>query len=484
MEIKLTDRSNAPARLVTCFLEQKPACTDLDTNLIQVIQDTVDREEFTAKFGTSLVLTLERDNPRHIILMGLGKAEEFTAEKARKIVGKALKQAQKHKANQLDINLAAFGNAISPRELARAVCEGVLLAEYKFDKYISERKDNPVQQVNFLGQGDELNKGIEEGKILARATNLARALVDEPANVLTPAKLADEAEKAGEKYGFVVKVRDEAGIRALGMAAFLMVAKASDNPPRLIVMEHRGNPQSNEVLALVGKGLTYDSGGLSLKPSQSMVGMKNDMAGAAAVIGAMAAISQLKVQANVVGVIAACENMPSGRAYKPGDIIGTMSGKSVEVLNTDAEGRVTLADAVYYAVDKEKATKVLDIATLTGATVVALGNAVTAVLATNDELFAQLQQASDLAGEQIWRLPHSEDFRELIKSDVADIRNTSTGGAGVITGGLFIGAFVKETPWLHLDIGGTAWTSKEGDYHPKGATGVGVRTMFHLANIL
>lgn len=484
MEIKLTDRGNAPVRLVACFSEQKPASHYLDANLTQIIQGIVDREEFSPKFGTTLVLTPGGDNPRHIILMGLGAVEEFTPEKARRAAGKALKQTMKLKGDQLDISLADFGTAIPPEELGRAISEGALLAGYKFDKYVSERKDNPVHMVNLLGQGDELQRGIETGKILAQATNLARVLVDEPANVLTPARLADEAEKAGEKFGFSVKVRDEAGIRALGMEAFLMVAKASDNPPRLIVMEHKGNPSSDQVLALVGKGLTYDSGGLCIKNPQGMAGMKGDMAGAAAVVGAMAAISQLKVKANVVGVIAACENMVSGRAYKPGDIIGTMSGKSIEVLNTDAEGRITLADAVYYAVAKEKATQVLDIATLTGAAIVALGNATTAVLATDDELFNKLQQASDVAGEKIWRLPHGEEYKELIKSDVADIRNTSTGGAGTITGGLFVGAFVDKTPWLHLDIAGTAWTSKEGDYHPKGATGVGVRTMFHLANIL
>lgn len=484
MKIKLTDRGSAPVRLVACFSEQKPTGQHLDANLIEIINGAMEREEFSPKFGTTLVLTPGGDNPRHIILVGLGAVEEFDPEKTRRVLGKAVKQTMKLKADQLDINLADFGTAIPPRELGRAVSEGALLAGYKFDKYVSERKDNPLQQVNVLGQGDELVQGIEEGKILAQATNLARALVDEPANVLTPARLGDEAEKAGEKYGFKVTVRDEAGIRALGMEAFLMVGKASDNPPRLIVMEHKGNPSSDEVLALVGKGLTYDSGGLSIKNPQGMVGMKGDMAGAAAVVGAMVAISQLQVKANVVGVIAACENMVSGRAYKPGDIIGTMSGKSIEVLNTDAEGRITLADAVYYAVTKEKATQVLDIATLTGAAIVALGNVATAVLATDEALFDKLQLASDLAGEKIWRLPHDEEYKELIKSQVADIRNTSTGGAGTITGGLFVGAFVEKTPWLHLDVAGTAWTSKEGDYHPKGATGVGVRTMFHLANIL
>src|SRR5690554_6522214 len=241
MEIVLTDRSSAPARLIACFSEQKPATDGLEANLARIVQDEAAREEFSKKFGSTLVLTPGGDSPRHIILMGLGKAEEFNPEKARRAAGKALKQAQKLKAAQLDINLADFGDAIPSRELGRVISEGALLAAYKFDKYITERKDNPVQQVNLLGQGDDLSQGIDTGKVLAEATNLARALVDEPANVLTPAKLAFEAEKAGAKYGFAVNVRDEAGIRALGMEAFLMVAKASYNPPRLIVMEHKGN---------------------------------------------------------------------------------------------------------------------------------------------------------------------------------------------------------------------------------------------------
>ena len=484
MEIKLSAGSNAPARLIPCCMEQQPYTEHLAADLAQLVRDMTDSGEFSPKFGNSQVITTTVDNPRHIILMGLGKAEEFTAEKARRIAGKAAKEARKLKCPQLDIPLAGFGTALPPRELAGALTEGGLLAAYKFDKYVSERKESSLREVTLVWAGEDVAAGVEEGKTLAEATNLARSLADEPANVLTPAQLAAEAERAGEKYGFAVTVRDEAGIRALGMEAFLTVAKASDNPPRLIVMEYRGNPDSEEVLALVGKGLTYDSGGLCLKTPQGMTGMKGDMAGAAAVIGAMAAISARKLRVNAVGVVAACENMLSGRAYKPGDIIGTMSGKTIEVLNTDAEGRITLADAVYYAVSKEKATRVVDIATLTGAAIVALGNIATAVLANDDDFFARLQQAADRAGERIWRLPHDEEYKELLKSEVADIRNTSIKGAGTITGGLFVGAFVQDKPWLHLDIAGTAWTDKEGDYHPKGATGVGVRTLYHLARML
>ncbi|HOC06159.1 MAG TPA: leucyl aminopeptidase [Bacillota bacterium] len=483
MDVRLGDGASAPVRLITCFEDEQPCLKGLPEPLAQLVGEAAESEAFAKKFGTSLVLTPgQREAPRHIVLMGLGKASEFNAEKARRAAGKAFKEARKLKGAGLAIDCAGMMDKLDPRELGRALAEGVSLAAYKFDKYIADRKENPVKEVIIQGEG--LEQGVNQGLVLAEATNLARRLTDEPANVMTPAHLAREAEEAGAKYGFSVQVRDEAGIRALGMEAFLAVAGASDNPPRLIVIRYQGDPGSDQVLALVGKCLTYDSGGLSLKTREGMNGMKGDMAGGAAVIGAMAAIAGLKVKANVLGIVAACENMVSGKAYRVNDIVGSMAGKSIEVLSTDAEGRLTLADAVYYAVTVEKATQVLDIATLTGAALVTFGKITTAVLANDDAFYAKLQKAAELAGEGIWRLPHGDEFKELIKSDLADLRNTSKDGAGTITGGLFVGAFVKDKPWLHLDIAGTAWASSEGDYHPKGATGVGVRTMFHLANTM
>lgn len=483
MDVRLGNGAAAPVRLITCFDDGQPCTGGLPEPLSQLIREAAKSEAFSTRFGTSLVLTPgQKEAPRHIVLMGLGKASEFTAEKARKVAGKAYKEAKKLKSPGLAIDCGGFKGKIDSLELGRALAEGVSLAAYKFDKYITDSKENPVKEVHIHGEESGISQGISEGLALAEATNLARRLTDEPANVMTPAHLAREAEEAGEKYGFEVQVRDEAGIRALGMEAFLAVSRASENPPRLIVMRYLGAPDNDDLLALVGKGLTYDSGGLSLKPRDSMNGMKGDMAGGASVIGAMAAIACLKVKANVVGIVAACENMVSGKAYKVNDIVGSMAGKSIEVLNTDAEGRLTLADAVFYAVSAEKATRVLDIATLTGAALVTFGKITTAVLANDDAFYAKLQKASELAGERIWRLPQDEEFKELIKSDLADLRNTSQGGAGTITGGLFVGAFVQDKPWLHLDIAGTSWLSSEGDYHPKGATGVGVRTMFHLAN--
>ncbi|MCJ7688580.1 MAG: aminopeptidase, partial [Clostridiaceae bacterium] len=274
---------------------------------------------------------------------------------------------------------------MNPIETIRAISEAVIMADYTFDKYKGDRKPKDLEEFNIIySKEDELtniDKGINEGVILGQANLLARTLVNEPANLLGPVELAYEANKAGNECGFEVEIFDEPSIKELNMSAFLEVAKASTNPPTLIVMRYNGNPEnSEEIIGLVGKGLTYDSGGLSIKPTAGMVTMKSDMGGAAAVIGAMTAITKLKVKANVVAVVAACENMINGNSYRPGDIINSMGGKTIEVLNTDAEGRLTLIDAVNYIIEKEHATKVVDIATLTGSVLHALGTTATGVV--------------------------------------------------------------------------------------------------------
>lgn len=324
--------------------------------------------------------------------------------------------------------------------------------------------------------------GIKLGQILGQATNLARNLVNEPANVLTPEQLAQEAKDAGEKYGFEVEVFEPEAISALNMQAFLAVGQASANTPRLIVMRHFGQPdQSEEILGLVGKGLTYDSGGLSIKPGDSMVTMKYDMAGAATVIGAMVAIAQANLPLNVVAVVAACENLLSGTGYRPGDVIGSMAGKSILINSTDAEGRLTLADAVHYIITEEKVHTVVDVATLTGAAIIALGNTTTGVVTNNQDLYSKLQVASGQSGERVWQLPSFPEYREQNKTSLADLKNTGGRAAGTITAGLFIEAFVQGKPWIHLDIAGTAFTEKDLDYLTEGGTGVGVRLLYHFA---
>ncbi|NMA83571.1 MAG: leucyl aminopeptidase, partial [Epulopiscium sp.] len=283
-----------------------------------------------------------------------------------------------------------------------------------------------------------------------------------------------------EAVGIQVEIYGRDQIEELGMEAFLAVTEGSAEEPQFIVMTWNGEPNSDKKMALVGKGLTFDSGGYSLKPSAGMETMNTDMAGAASVIGAMKALALSKVEKNVVGIIAACENLISGAAYKPGDIIGSMSGKTIEVLNTDAEGRLTLADALWYAVKEVKADEVIDIATLTGACVVALADINTGAITNNESLMNEVKNAAEIAGEPVWELPTNDDYKELIKGTFGDLKNTGGRGAGTITAGLFLQEFVDDTPWVHLDIAGTSHLSTARGYLPKGATGVPVKTLYYL----
>lgn len=420
-----------------------------------------------------------------IIFIGLGSKDELTTEIIRGSFGKAIKKAIELKAKKIALNMIS-NEKLSLEDITKSMVEGIGFGEYKFDKYKTEANENSEIEVSICtdenGKSNSIDEYIDEALILVETTKFARDLVNEPANVLYPETLAEKVIGSGNKYGFEVEVFDEKKINELGMESFLSVAKGSELPPRLIVMRYFGDEsKKDDILGLVGKGVTYDSGGYSIKPTSSMDSMKSDMGGAASVIGAISAIAKKKLKINVVGVIAACENLISGKAYKPGDIIGSMAGKYIEVLNTDAEGRLTLIDAVHYIIEKEKVNKVIDLATLTGAALVALGVTTTAVVSNNDEFYKELENASLKADEKVWRLPNFDDYKKLIKSDIADLKNTGGRHAGTITAGLFIGEFVQNKPWLHLDIAGTAWTEKETSYCTKGGTGVGVRTLYYLA---
>jgi leucyl aminopeptidase len=299
--------------------------------------------------------------------------------------------------------------------------------------------------------------------------------------VLTPEALAEAAKKAALQYGFSIEVISLDKLKRIKMDAFLAVARGSKHEPKLIIMRYLGAPENkHDITGLVGKGLTYDSGGYCIKTPQGMVNMKNDMGGSAAVIGTMAAIATLKLKINVIGIVAACENMISGDAYRAGDIIRSMSGKTIEVINTDAEGRLTLADAIHYALEREKVERVIDIATLTGAAVGALGNQISAVLTNDQAWLDKLQQASDFSGELIWQMPAHDEYKEMIKSEIADLKNVGGPMAGCITAGLFLREFVMDKPWIHIDIAGTALREKEGGVNAYGATGVGVRLLTSL----
>lgn len=425
-------------------------------------------------------LNLDKDS---VIFLGLGEKEKLDFQVLRKSFYKLAKELDKYKFESAGITVPKFDN-LCYRRTNSAIAEGLLQAQYRFDKYKSDKKDESTLKEIYLDvledKKDKVKEAIEEIEVVIEGIFLARNLVNEPAINMYPEALSKAAKEYLEDLEVKVEVYGRKEIEELGMEAFLAVSKGSEKEPQFIVMTYNGGESSDEKIALVGKGLTYDSGGYSLKPSSSMASMHSDMAGSASVIGAMKAIAKSKLQKNVVAVVAACENMISGGAYKPGDVIGSMAGKTIEVDNTDAEGRITLADALYYTATVLKADKIVDLATLTGACVVALGSVTTGAVTNDDSLMNEIEGASVEAGEYVWQLPSHKEYKEWIKSSVADIKNTGGRGAGAITAGLFLEEFVDNKPWVHMDIAGTSFISKGRGYLPKGATGVPVKTLYHF----
>lgn len=418
-----------------------------------------------------------------IILVGMNKPEMLTPDKIRKILADIIRYAIKLKSQHIYM-ISGIDLPLTDAQQGQILAETSLLTIYKFNKYKSESEYKVPDSLHYLQDSKNtrnLNKGILEGRILADVQNMARDMVNEPANIMYPDTLAEAAKKAALQYGFSIEMFNMDKLRRIKMEAFLSVAKGSRHEPRLIIMRYHGNPESkHDTVALIGKGLTYDSGGYCIKTPQGMVNMKTDMAGAAAVIGTMSAVASLRLRINLVAIVAACENMVSGEAYRAGDVIRSMSGKTIEVINTDAEGRLTLIDAIHYAIEREHATKIIDIATLTGAAVAALGTKMSAVVTNDEEWLAELQQAAWLTGEAIWQLPNYEGYKDLLKSDIADLKNVGGPWGGAITAALFIQEFVQDLPWIHIDIAGTSSVDKDSGYYNYGGTGVGVRLLTTL----
>lgn len=444
------------------------------------------RELFDGNFGEILNITGVKDEIQNVIFLGLGEDEKLNKERLRRVFGKVQKYIGSLKGKKIFIEFVKSKN-ISIEDSVRAMIEGLSLSNYKFNKYKSDIEKIDETDVSITIGGHNLEHKdysdiVEESKILVETVFNARDLVNEPSNVIYPETLAEEAVKFSKRYGFEIEIINHKKIEELQMNSFLAVGKSSIHKPKVIVMRYFGDKDNlDQKLGLIGKGLTYDSGGYSLKPSNSMVDMKSDMGGAATVIGAISAIAKRKLKINVVAVVAACENVIGNEAYKPGDIISSMAGKNIEILNTDAEGRLTMIDAVTYAIREEHITEIIDVATLTGAALVALGNDVTAVVTNNDSFYKELEKAFISTGEKMWNLPNFDDYKTLIKSDIADLKNTGGRYGGTITAGLFVGEFVENKPWLHLDIAGPAYITVPWDYCPKGGTGAGVRTLYELA---
>jgi leucyl aminopeptidase len=352
---------------------------------------------------------------------------------------------------------------------------------YKTESKEERRIDELILCAAAPVPNDALANGVSRGRIIGDAVNTARELINEPSSTLTPTELAERAKETANRFGLDIDVLDEARMKELGMGALLGVARGSDEPARLVILRYTpegAEPMGNdaEVIAIVGKGITFDSGGISIKPAEGMEKMKYDMSGAASTLAAMSAIAQLKPRINVIGIMPATENMPSGRAYKPGDVLRAMSGKTIEVINTDAEGRLILADAISYA-RKLGATRIIDLATLTGAVSVALGTINVGMLGNNQEFIDEVRAAAKEVGERFWQLPLDEDYREQIKSDIADIKNSGGRNAGTITAAYFLREFAEDVPWVHLDIAGTAWENERKPHMAKGPTGVAIRAL-------
>ncbi len=440
-----------------------------------------EKGSFERKIGELQVFSLVQGQKLYeIALLGIGDSETFTTTKFRKALAEAFKSLKGKKVKSIGVDIKSLAAVTQiDKKFSRALGDVFAMSDYEFNDYKTDAKPSTVESVTITGQAID-EDSLAEGQLLGEANVFSRYLTNMPANVMTPDKLAELAKAYCEASGIEVEIKDEKEIEALGMHAYLAVAKASSNPPRLIIMRHKGNPESEKTIAYVGKGLTYDSGGLSIKPTASMVTMKDDMGGASAVISAMGAIGKLGVKANVTAVVAACENMISGWSYKPGDIISSMGGKSIYIGNTDAEGRLTLIDAVTYALEYEKANYVLDIATLTGAALHCLGTDAAPVISNNDDFYSLVDKAFAKADEKIWRMPIFDEYKALVKHDQADLTNTA-GSPGTITAGIFIGEFVKDVPWVHIDIAGTAFKEKAEGIYSKGGTGSGAIPLVYLA---
>ncbi|HET7152847.1 MAG TPA: leucyl aminopeptidase [Candidatus Kapabacteria bacterium] len=440
--------------------------------------------DFTGK-KDSVCIVYGTKKMQRLILIGLGKASEITQERLRRAAASAAKTAQKVKAKSLHIQFPA--TSLSTEDAAQALTEGANLSLYKFDKYFTYKndKDKPskLKEVVLVSsnKADEkdLKKGARNGQIISEGVCFTRDLANAPANEIYPETLAAQAAESGKKYGFNVTILEKKKIEEHGMGGLLGVnaGSASARPPRFIIMEWNGGAEGDKPFVIVGKGITFDSGGISLKPGAGMADMKMDMHGAATVIGTLQTVARLKLPVNVVGLVPTTENMPSGSATRPGDVLRHMNGVTSEVDNTDAEGRLVLADALSYADKYYKPQAVVDLATLTGACVIALGQHATGMMGNNDELKAKLKVAGDRTYERVCELPLYEEYEDQIKSDIADVKNVGGRSAGAITAGLFLKRFVGDWPWVHLDIAGTGMAEREMHYAPKGGTGVGVRML-------
>lgn len=497
MEIKLMTNSIVDISchtLIVHFFEGSTILdkrTDtLDKALSGHISTLMAEQPHAGKYGEITVLHTWGAVPAtRILLLGMGKKEDLTIDKIRALSGIAMRTAQKQHATSVATMIAHLEtDHCDLQAITQAIVEGALLGTYEFTYYKTTASSASRIEEFFIAENDPekeplISQGLNHGIIIGASVALTRDLVNHPAIYMTPDQMAIHAQKIAEENNLEISILEQEDLQKENMHAILAVAQGSSQPPKMIVLKYNGDNSNSQVTAFVGKGITFDSGGISIKPSLNMGEMKSDMAGGAAVLGTMLAIGKLKPKVNIMGIIPCAENMPSGYAYKPGDVISSMSGKTIEIITTDAEGRLILADAITYA-QKLGATQIIDVATLTGACVVALGNIASGLITNNKVLCQKVIDSAESAGEKMWELPNFSEYKEQIISNIADLKNSGGRMAGAITAGLFIAQFVNDIPWVHIDIAGTADSQKNIGYIVKGGTGVGTRTLINLAQKL
>jgi leucyl aminopeptidase len=471
--------------------ENAPAgvAADLDARLGGIIAAVLASGDFRAKANQTLVLHVPQTALKRVVLVGLGKPGELTIEGVRQAAGKGTTALRDLGVKTVTVGLAldaargwkAGASDHDARALGQAVTEGAGMALYQMTEYRTRDRDE-IRVVDAIRlwhteQDAAFSEGVDAGQVIVEAVTLARMLISHPSNVVTATRLADEAVKACEAAGVGVRVYEKAELEEMQMGGILAVNQGSVHPPKFIVMEYAGGAPDEQPIAIVGKGITFDTGGISIKPGEGMEKMKYDMAGGAATIAIVTAAARLGIKKNIVAIVPATDNMPSATAFKPGDIFTAYNGLTVEVLNTDAEGRLVLCDAIAFAIKDKKACAVIDMATLTGACIIALGTEAFGVLGNSQALIDQVLQSGDRTGDRGWQLPLWKEYGELLRSDIADMKNIGGREAGTITAACFLQRFVGDTPWVHLDIAGTAWTEKERPYRPKGPTGAPIRAI-------
>jgi leucyl aminopeptidase len=478
------DQKQTPLLVIGVFENEQDfqQSKELDPSVLAYIKETLDNKEFRGTFGSNiLVYTLGKGPMKKIILLGLGKREKFSDELARVCAGKAALKARELGAKEFSI--LQFSNL--DEGLVEAMTEGMALALYSFDKYKASKESTKIEDITILINSDSprFQSVAEKAAFVIESVNFARDLSNMPPNDCPPAYLASAALSMASDYGIKVRVIERYEMENMGMGGVIAVGKGSYNPPKMIILEYNGAGDGQKPYLLVGKAVTFDTGGISLKPGDKMDEMKFDKCGGCNVLALMRAVASMKLAVNVVGIVPSVENMPSGTSYRPGDIVKMYNGKTVEVLNTDAEGRMILADALAYGIATYSPKAVVDMATLTGAAIIALGSNVAALVGNNKQLTDRIRRLAEKTGEKMWDLPLYDEFHEQIKSTYADIKNIGGRPGGAITAAAFLSNFVNSTPWVHMDIAGTAWTQDgtfEKSYNPKGATGFGIRTLVKM----